>query len=69
MNEKAYILISATVFASVAILHIARLVNHWTLQIGAVSVPLWGSWLGLVIGVLLSVWAFRLMTQLSGSRV
>ncbi len=50
MSEKAYLLISAAIFALVAVLHVVRLVNHWSFQIGVVAVPLWGSWLGLVIG-------------------
>ncbi|AFZ35485.1 hypothetical protein Sta7437_1929 [Stanieria cyanosphaera PCC 7437] len=63
MSEKNYILISATVFAIVALLHFVRLFNHWSFQIGAVAVPLWGSWLGLLIAATLSIWAFRLLSQ------
>ncbi|HEY9768639.1 MAG TPA: hypothetical protein V6C71_09085 [Coleofasciculaceae cyanobacterium] len=63
MSEKNYILISATVFALVALLHLVRLLAHWSFQIGTVAVPLWGSWLGLLIGAGLSIWAFRLLSQ------
>ena len=63
MSEKNYILISAIVFALVALLHLVRLFTHWSFQIGAVTVPLWGSWLGLLIGATLSIWAFRLLSQ------
>ncbi|MGF1542673.1 MAG: hypothetical protein ACFCU5_19900 [Pleurocapsa sp.] len=63
MSEKNYILISATVFALVALLHLVRLFTHWSFQIGAMTVPLWGSWLGLLIGATLSIWAFRLLSQ------
>ncbi|MGV2829360.1 hypothetical protein [Myxosarcina sp. GI1(2024)] len=63
MSEKNYILISATIFALVATLHLIRLLANWTFQIGAVTVPLWGSWLGLFIGATLSIWAFRLLSQ------
>ncbi len=62
MTEKNYILISATVFALVALLHLVRLFTHWSFQIGAMTVPLWGSWLGLLIGATLSIWAFRLLS-------
>jgi hypothetical protein len=67
MSEKSYLLISATIFALVAILHIVRLFNHWSVQIGTMVVPFWGSWLGLIIGAALSIWAFRLMAEWSGS--
>ena len=63
MSEKNYILISAIVFALAALLHLVRLFTHWSLQIGAMTVPLWGSWLGLLIGATLSIWAFRLLSQ------
>lgn len=63
MNERNYLLISAIIFALVALLHLVRLLAHWSVQIGTVSFPLWGSWLGLIIGIVLSVWAFRLATQ------
>jgi hypothetical protein len=61
MSEKNYLLISATFFALVAFLHFLRLFTHWSVQIGTVTVPLWGSWLGLLLGAALSIWAFRLM--------
>jgi hypothetical protein len=63
MTEKNYLIISATIFALVALLHFARLFTHWSFQIGMLTVPLWGSWLGLLIGAALSIWAFRLLSQ------
>lgn len=63
MNEKHYLLISATIFALVALLHLVRLFSHWSFQIGAVTVPFWGSWLAVLMGVTLSIWAFRLISQ------
>jgi hypothetical protein len=63
MSEKNYLLISATIFALFALLHLVRLFTHWSVQIGAVTFPLWGSWLVLLIASVLSIWAFRLMSQ------
>jgi lipopolysaccharide export LptBFGC system permease protein LptF len=67
MSEKNYLLISATIFALFAFLHLVRLFTHWSVQIGAVTFPLWGSWLVLLIAAALSVWAFRLMSQWKSS--
>jgi hypothetical protein len=67
MSEKNYLLISATFFVLVALLHFVRLLTHWSVQVGDVTFPLWGSWLGLIIGAVLSIWAFRLVYQLKGS--
>jgi hypothetical protein len=63
MSEKNYLITSATIFALVALLHFFRLFTHWSFQIGTMSVPLWGSWLALLIAAALSVWAFRLLSQ------
>ena len=63
MSEKNYLLISAIIFSLVALLHLLRLFTHWSFQIGAMTVPLWGSWLAVLIGATLSIWAFRLFSQ------
>ncbi len=63
MGEKNYLLISAIIFSLVALLHFVRLLTHWSFQIGAMIVPLWGSWLAVLIGAALSIWAFRLLSQ------
>ena len=63
MSEKNYLLISAIIFALAALLHFVRLFTHWSFQIGAITVPLWGSWLGLLIGATLSIWALSLLSQ------
>ena len=63
MSEKTYLLISATVFSLFALLHFVRLVTHSSVQIGTLIFPIWGSWLALLLGAALSIWAFRLMVQ------
>ncbi len=63
MSEKNYLLISAIIFSLVALVHLVRLFTHWSFQIGAMTVPLWGSWLAVLIGATLSIWAFRLFSQ------
>lgn len=67
MSERNYLLISAIIFALFAVLHLIRVVTQWSIQIGIVTFPLWGSWLALIVGMMLSVWAFRLMFQWSRS--
>ncbi len=63
MNEKYYLLISATIFALAAILHFVRLFSHWSFQIGVITVPVWGSWLAVLIGATLSIRAYRLFSH------
>jgi ABC-type enterochelin transport system permease subunit len=63
MHEQKYLLISATIFALVALLHVVRLVTNLPVQFGTISFPMWGSWLGSIVAAVLSIWAFRLMSQ------
>jgi hypothetical protein len=50
-----YAVISALVFAVVAVAHLIRLVNRWAVQLGPYSVPMSVSWIGLVIATDLSL--------------
>lgn len=68
MNRQAYLIASATIFVLVTILHFVRIVNHWTVQIGALSFPFWGSWLAVIIGCALSIWAVNLVSEWRASR-
>ena len=63
VSEKIYLLISATIFTLVALLHFFRLFTHWSFQIGAVTFPLWVSWFGLVFAATLSIWALSLLRE------
>ncbi|MER3435738.1 MAG: hypothetical protein C4288_20715 [Leptolyngbya sp. ERB_1_1] len=63
MSERTYIVTSATIFVLLAMLHLVRLANHWSVQVGTIVIPFWGSWLALIVGVALSFWAFRLMSN------
>lgn len=63
MSERNYLLVSAIVFGLIALLHLIRVFTHWSVQVGTVMFPLWGSWLAILITLGLSVWAFRLMSK------
>jgi hypothetical protein len=55
--------VSALIFAVVAVAHAIRLVNGWAVQVGPFSVPMSVSWTGLVIAALISVWGFAQLGQ------
>ncbi len=63
MRGQKFFLISATVFALIALLHVFRLVTNLSVQVGAVTVPIWMSLLGAIVAAGLSIWALRLMSQ------
>ena len=60
MSGRTYFVVSALIFAVVAILHLLRAVNHWPVQVGPLTPPLSASWVAMVISAALSVWGFRL---------
>ena len=56
---RPYLIISATIFTLVAILHLLRIVNGWAFQFGPYLIPMWFSWLGTFLPAALAAWAFR----------
>ena len=58
---RTYLQISGTLFGLIALGHLLRLFRHWPVDLAGHMVPLWASWVGLVLAGGLSVWALRLM--------
>ncbi len=63
MNQKPYLLVTATVFLVVAAAHLTRLVVGWGVVVAGRSAPHWISVPGLVVPAVLSVWGFRLASR------
>ena len=59
-DKMPYALITALIFALVAILHGWRIFKGWPVQIGPHSVSMTVSWVGLVVAALLAIWGFSL---------
>ena len=59
MNQKTYNAITAAVFLVVALVHLLRIGFGWTAEIGDLVIPLWLSWLGLVVAGALAYFGFR----------
>ena len=55
---NSYTIVSALIFALVAIAHLVRLIKQWVVQIGPTSVPMSASWIGLIVAALLAIWGF-----------
>ena len=58
-SERKLLLIAGLVFLIVAVVHGARLVFGWTLFVGDLNIPLWLSWLGVVVAAYLSYASFH----------
>ena len=62
---RAYLTVSATLFAILTVLHLARLFAQWPVVIAGWTVPIGVSVAGVVIAGGLSLWAVRLRQRLS----
>ena len=55
----AYHLVSGVFFSVLAIIHIARFLMKWPVQVAGFDVPMWISAPAFLILAALAVWAFR----------
>jgi hypothetical protein len=53
-----YVIVSGIVFGIVALLQLARAMYEWPVQIAEFNLPVWASWIAVVVAGGLSVWAF-----------
>ena len=58
---RAYLQISGTLFGVIAVGHLLRLFRQWPVDLAGYAVPLWASWVGLLLAGGLSFWALRLV--------
>ena len=49
MDQKTFSVVAVIIFAVVALLHMARIVMNWPVVIGGWSVPMWVSWIALIV--------------------
>jgi hypothetical protein len=63
MSRRAYLLVSAVIFSLVALLHLARIVFGWSAVIGGWSVPMWLSWVAIIVAGALAYFGFSLARQ------
>jgi hypothetical protein len=56
--SNSYAIVSALIFPLVAVGHIMRLINRWTVQIGPYNVSMNVSWAALVVSALIAIWGF-----------
>ena len=56
--SKSYAALSALIFAVVAIMHVVRLIQGWSVAVGPYNVSMNVSWAALVVSALLAIWGF-----------
>ena len=60
MDQKAFTIVAGAIFATVALLHVVRISMGWPAMIGGWAVPMWVSWVGLVVAGGLSYFGLSL---------
>ena len=59
MSEKTFATIATVIFGLVALLHLLRIAMSWSITIETWTVPMWFSWIGLVVAGVLSYYGTR----------
>ena len=54
-----YVVVSGTLFGVIAVVQAVRALNQWPVHVGAFEVPVWASWLAMVVAGSFCAWAFR----------
>jgi hypothetical protein len=65
-SGQRYLVISASVFAVVAIAHVTRAIEQWPITVGPWSIPVELSWLAAVAAGALSLWSILLLRDRRG---
>ena len=60
MDQKTFISLAGVIFAVVALLHVLRILMGWPAAIGGWAVPMWLSWVGVVVAGGLSYFGLSL---------
>ena len=60
MDQKTFVLLAGVVFAIVALAHLLRIFMDWPIVIDTWTVPMWLSWIALVIAGGLGFFGLRL---------
>lgn len=59
LNRNTYMTVTATLFLIVAVVHLLRIILGWHVEIGGLIIPLWVSWLALLVAGALAYFGFR----------
>ena len=60
MSQRTFTIIASVIFGVIALLHVLRIFLGWPAVIGGWTVPMWLSWIGLVVAGGLSYFGINL---------
>lgn len=58
-RTKPFTMISAVIFAAMAVVHLYRLFTHFQVVLGSHTIPMWMSYVGIVLPGLLAVMLYK----------
>ena len=58
MSNK-YPVVSGVFFGAVAVFQAVRAINQWPVHVGTFEIPVWASWIAMVVAGGLCLWAFK----------
>ena len=58
MSSK-YVVVSGAIFGFMALAQLLRAINQVPAHVGSIEIPVWGSWIAVVLFASMCVWAFR----------
>jgi Mn2+/Fe2+ NRAMP family transporter len=61
--QRIYVAVSGLIFDLVFLLHVLRIIFGWRAEIGEFEVPMWISWVSLVVVGYLAVSAYLLLKR------
>ena len=64
MSRKTFLLTVAAFFSLIGLLHLLRLVFGWEANIGGLIVPMWASWVAILVAGYLAYEGLRLGKRL-----
>jgi hypothetical protein len=67
MSNK-YVVVSGTFFGVIAVLQAVRALYQWPVHVGTLEIPVWASWIAMVVAGGLCAWAFCDLGEHKGVR-
>ncbi len=65
MTREAFCIVAGLFFAVVALLHLLRIYMDWPVVIADWSVPMWVSWIALVVAGILAIWGLAFAARVA----
>ncbi|TSC77637.1 MAG: hypothetical protein G01um101424_260 [Parcubacteria group bacterium Gr01-1014_24] len=60
MTKDNFVFVVSVIFLIIGVIHVLRVFEGWQVQIGNLVIPIWASWVAVIIAFYLSFQSFRL---------